>query len=71
MSKSIPISSRERCIRMREAREAIGRLLHVEHVPMLTEPLPSELRHLLAQLVAREACSEMDQSLDALSSMTR
>ena len=50
---------------------AIGRLLHTEYVPMLTEPLPSELKHLIAQLVAREARREGpgDHSLEALSSM--
>jgi hypothetical protein len=49
---------RERHARIHEARAAIGRLLHVEYVPMLTEPLPGELRHLIAQLVAREASRE-------------
>jgi hypothetical protein len=39
---------------MHEARAAIGRLLHAEYVPMLTEPLPRELTYLIAQLVARE-----------------
>jgi hypothetical protein len=58
MSKSTPISSRERRTRMRESREAIGRLLHIDYVPMLAEPLPNELRHLLAQLIASEACGE-------------
>jgi hypothetical protein len=56
---------------MREARTAIGRLLNVQYVPMLTEPLPSELKHLIAQLVAHEAHREGpgDHSLAALSSM--
>ena len=52
MPNSIPVPTRERRARMREAREAIVRLLHAEYVPMLTEPLPTELRHLIAQLVA-------------------
>jgi hypothetical protein len=43
---------------MREARAAIGRLLQTEYVPVLTEPLPNELKHLIAQLVAREVHSE-------------
>jgi hypothetical protein len=40
-------------------------------VPMLTEPLPSELKHLIAQLVAHEAHGEGPggHSLAALSSM--
>ena len=69
MPKSIPVPSRERHARMREARTAIGRLLQVEHVPMLTEPLPRELKHLIAQLVAHEARRERsgDHSLAALS----
>ena len=54
MPKSIPVSARERKARMREARAAIGRLLRIEYVPILTEPLPRELEHLIAQLVARE-----------------
>jgi hypothetical protein len=71
MPKSIPVSAQERHARMCEARAAIGRLLHAEYVPMLTEPLPSELKHLIAQLVAREARREGpgDHSLEALSSM--
>ena len=40
---------------MREARAAIDHLLHGEYVPVLTELLPSELKHLIAQLVARQA----------------
>jgi hypothetical protein len=56
---------------MREARVTIGRLLQTEYVPVLTEPLPSELKHLIAQLVAREVHGEgpHNHSLDALSSM--
>jgi hypothetical protein len=71
MPKSIPFSSREKRARMREARVAIGRLLHAEYVPMLTEPLPSELKHLLAQLVAREGRGgdSSEHSLEALSSI--
>jgi hypothetical protein len=40
-------------------------------VPVLTEPLPRELKHLIAQLIAREAYREGpgDHSLEALSSM--
>jgi hypothetical protein len=34
---------RERHARIHEARAVIGRLLHVEYVPMLTEPLPMRL----------------------------
>ena len=55
MPKSIPVPSRERHARMCEARAAIGRLLQAEYVPMLTEPLPRELKHLVAQLIEREA----------------
>jgi hypothetical protein len=70
MPNSMPISSRERHARMCEARAAIGRLLDAEYVPVLTEPLPSELKRLIAQLVAREAREgESEHSLDALSSM--
>jgi hypothetical protein len=71
MPKSIPVPVRERHARMREVRGAIGRLLQTEYVPVLTEPLPSELKHLIAQLVAREVHREgpHDHSLDALSSM--
>jgi len=55
---------------MQDARAAIGRLLHTEYVPMLTEPLPRELRHLIAQLVARETCAGgSSEPLEALSSM--
>jgi hypothetical protein len=54
MTKSIRVSSREKSARRHEARAAIGRLLHAEYVPMLTEPLPRELTYLIAQLVARE-----------------
>jgi hypothetical protein len=56
---------------MHEARTAIGRLLQAEYVPMLSEPLPRELKHLIAQLVAREAHREgpSDHSLAALSSL--
>ena len=71
MPKSIPVPARERHARMREARAAIGRLLQTEYAPVLTEPLPSELKHLIAQLVAREVHREgpHDHSLDARSSM--
>jgi hypothetical protein len=71
MSKSMLGSSREQRIRMREAREAIGRLLHVDYVPMLTEPLPSEFKHLVAQLIEREAGGgePSAHALDALSSI--
>ena len=55
MGKSMLATSREQRIRMREARAAIGHLLHVDYVPMLTEPLPRELKHLVAQLIEREA----------------
>jgi len=57
---------------MHEARAAIGRLLHTEYVPMLTEPLPRELKLLIAQLVARETREEESSApLEALSSMNR
>jgi hypothetical protein len=70
MTKSIRISSRERRARIHEARAAIGRLLHTEYVPMLTEPLPRELKHLIAQLVARETRDGgSSEPLEALSSM--
>ena len=71
MSKSMLAPSGEQRIRMREAREAIGRLLHVDYVPMLTEPLPSEFKHLIAQLIEREADREgpSAHALDALSSI--
>ena len=69
--KPIPVPSRERQGRMREARAAVGRLLQAEYVPVLTEPLPRELKHLIAHLIAREAYREGpgDHSLEALSSM--
>lgn len=69
--KSIPVPSRERYARIREARTALGRLLQAEDVPMLTEPLPRELKHLIAQLAAREAHREGpgDHSLAVLSSL--
>jgi hypothetical protein len=68
MGKSMLASSREQRIRMREARAAIGHLLHVDYVPMLTEPLPRELKHLVAQLIEREAGGgePSAQALDAL-----
>jgi hypothetical protein len=71
MPKSIPVSARERRAQLHEARRAIGRLLQAEYVPMLTEPLPNELKHLIAQLVAHEARSEGsgEHSLEALSSI--
>ena len=71
MGKSMLASSREQRIRMREARAAIGHLLHVDYVPMLTEPLPRELKHLVAQLIEQEAGrGESDaHALDALSSI--
>jgi hypothetical protein len=71
MPKPIPVRSRERQGRMREARVAVGRLLQAEYVPVLTEPLPRELKHLIAQLIAREAYRKgpSDHSLEALSSM--
>jgi hypothetical protein len=70
MPKSIPASVRERHAGMREARAAIGRLLHAEYVPMLTQPLPSELKRLIAQLVAREARGEKssEHAVEVLSS---
>lgn len=69
MLTSTRVASRERHARMREARAAIGRLLHAEYVPMLTEPLPRELKHLIAQLVAREASREEagEHAFEALS----
>jgi hypothetical protein len=71
MGNSIFASSREQRIRMREAREAIGRLLHVDYLPMLTEPLPRELKHLVAQLIEREPGRDgaSAHALAALSSM--
>ena len=71
MVLSIHVSSRERRARMHEARAAIGRLLHAEYVPMLTEPLPRELRHLIAQLVERETRGgeSSEHSLEVLSSV--
>jgi hypothetical protein len=62
---------REGHARIHEARAAIGRLLHVEYVPMLTEPLPCELKHLIAQLVAREAGREQvgQHAFEALSAI--
>ncbi len=39
---------------MREASAAIGRQLHADYFPVLAEPLPSELKDLVAQLVALE-----------------
>ena len=71
MNKSIRATSREQCIRMREARAAIGHLLHVDYVPMLTEPLPRELKHLVAQLIEREAGGGEPHAhaLDVLSSI--
>jgi hypothetical protein len=71
MSKSMLASSREQRIRMREARAAIGHLLHVDYVPMLTEPLPRELKHLVAQLIEREAGGGEPNAhaLDVLSSI--
>jgi hypothetical protein len=36
------------------ALEAIGRQLDANYLPTLTKPLPRELKHLLAQLVAYE-----------------
>ena len=36
------------------ALEAIGRQLDANYLPTLTKPLPRELEHLLAQLVAYE-----------------
>jgi hypothetical protein len=58
MPKSTLHAPRERHARIHEARAAIGRLLHVEYVPMLTEPLPGELKQLIGKLVAREAGKE-------------
>jgi hypothetical protein len=71
MNKSMLAPSGEQRIRMREAREAIGHLLHVDYVPMLTEPLPRELKHLVAQLIEREAGRDgpSAHALDALSSI--
>lgn len=70
MIKSIPVSLRERRARMHEARATIGRLLHAEYVPMLAEPLPRELEHLIAQLVACETRGGgSSEPLEALSSM--
>jgi hypothetical protein len=42
-----------------------------EYVPMLTEPLPCELKHLIAQLVAREAGREQvgQHAFEALSAI--
>jgi hypothetical protein len=34
---------------------AIGRQLHADYLPAVAKPLPSELKHLVAQLVALEA----------------
>lgn len=34
---------------------AIGRQLDVDYLPTVAKPLPSELKHLVAQLVALEA----------------
>jgi hypothetical protein len=69
MPKSTLHAPRDRHARIHEARAAIGRLLHVEYVPMLTEPLPRELKHLIAQLVAREARREEagEHAFEALS----
>jgi hypothetical protein len=71
MPKSTLHAPRERHVRIHEARAAIGRLLHVEYVPMLTEPLPGELKHLIAQLIAREAAREETgrYGLEALSAI--
>ena len=71
MPTLISISAQERYARMGEARAAIGRLLNANDVPVLTEPLPSELKHLIAQLVARETARQEpgDHSLEALCAM--
>jgi len=52
MSISMHASRRERRARMREAEAAIGRQLHADYFPVLAEPLPDELKELVAQLVA-------------------
>ena len=68
MTKSTPVLSRESGACMREARAAIGRLLQAEYVPMLTEPLPRELKHLIAQLVAHDTRGgELSELPEALS----
>ena len=40
---------------MSEVCVAIGRQLHAEYVPVLAAPLPSQLKNLVARLVALEA----------------
>jgi hypothetical protein len=49
---------------------AIGRQLHADYLPTVAKPLPSELKHLVAQLVALEAGKRgsTERSVDVLRS---
>ena len=55
MPISIHASCRDSDARMYELCSAIGNRLHADYMPTLAEPLPRELKDLIAQLVAFEA----------------
>jgi hypothetical protein len=58
VEKAMPISIHASCrdsdARMHELCSAIGNRLHADYMPTLAEPLPRELKDLIAQLVAFE-----------------
>jgi hypothetical protein len=51
---------------------AIGRQLNADYLPTLAKPVPSELKHLVAQLVALEAGKRgsTERSVELLQSAT-
>jgi hypothetical protein len=53
---------------MHASLDAIGRQLHVAYLPMSAEPLPTEFKGLVAQLVALKFCKRKSgrRSVDIL-----
>jgi hypothetical protein len=58
MTRSIKNSVLDRGTRQRGARAVAGSWLHGHYAAMLAEPLPAEIKDLVAQLVGFEASTE-------------
>jgi hypothetical protein len=68
MTGSTKNSILDRGTRRRGARIVVGSLLQAHYAAMVAEPLPVELKGLVAQLVAHEACTKKssDRPLEVL-----
>ena len=62
MTRSSKLSVRSRCGNVQKTQTKVGRLLHAYYSSILEQPLPSELRSLVVELLAIEA--HKDRSTD-------